>query len=559
MANRNKKAAKKYEDSKAEDRESKFGGKSKPNKRWDKDEKGKGRNDVSWYTPDVQILNDAGRWPYSRPVGTPLGRDSILHLVDNNDDAVPGICVAHAMITFGDSKNGQSALNVAANAMYSYVRHANSGSRNYDTPDLMIYVGAVDSIYAFVTWCTRLYATIPMFADMNKYVPDELAKLQYVDLDDIRENMANWRAKFNSLLMKIGTLLVPDSLPIFRRHAMMFQNYYSEGPSIKDQLYFYTLANVYKFQKDSSGAGMLKYVNITDYCNPNTGLLGAKEILQILEDLITPIFNDEDFNIMSGDILKAYEGKIMKLLLLPDIAVQAPINNVVVLEQFKNLRTCGGVVLTTSNTLDVTQDANKEFLLVNTSDLPIGRDFTLGEMYPSMDATHPDELAPIQDQWSRNLILTTELTDVTPEVNMVNTRCVSMPKIQLNTSKTTGLAVTEYSFGSELIGFVEYYSHQKNWAPWTVRLGTIQTYDYTNVSHLQILGIFQAVMSSFRFHPAHDFIGVDKSSSPTTYGVPGIPVFGIDNFTTIDYEHVKTLNDVAILGEFNVPRLAVLK
>jgi len=283
MANRNKKTRDKYLD-KDTTKEEKFNsgkrGKSRSNKKWDRDESREGRNDVSWYTPDIQILNDAGRWPYSRPVGTPLGRDSLLHLTDVNDDAVPGVCVAHTMITFGDSKNGQSALNVAANAMYSYIRHQNSGARNYDTPDLMIYIGAVDSIYCFVTWCTRLYATIPMFADMNKYYPDELAHLQGVDLDDIRENMANWRAKFNSLLMKIGTLLVPDSLPIFRRHAMLFQNYYSEGPSIKDQLYFHTLANVYKFQKDSSGAGMLKYVNIAEdarvFATSRTALLHSK-------------------------------------------------------------------------------------------------------------------------------------------------------------------------------------------------------------------------------------------------------------------------------------------
>lgn len=556
MANRNKKVADKYEDSKKSFSDNK---KSHPNKRWDKDEKSKGRNDVSWYTPDIQILNDAGRWPYSRPVGTPLGRESLLHFVDAWDDAVPGICVAHTMITFGDSRNGQSALNVAANAMYSYIRHANSGSRNYDTPDLMIYTGAVDSIYAFVTWCTRMYATIPMFADMNKYLPDELARLQGVDLDDIRENMANWRAKFNSLLMKVGTLLVPDSLPIFRRHAMLFQNYYSEGPSIKDQIYFYTLENVYKFQKDASGAGMLKYVAIRDYANPNTGLLGAKEILNILEDLITPIFNDEDFNIMSGDILKAYEGKIMRLLLLPDITVQMPINNVVVLEQFKNLRSCGAIITTVSGILDVTQDANKEFLLVNTSDIPIGHDYTYDGISPSMAATLTDQVTAMEDQWSRNLILTTELTDVTPEVNMINTRCVSMPKVTTDSSSPTGMKVSEYTFGSELIAFVTYYGHDKNWGPVQFSLSSIVTYDYTSLAHLRVNDRHHALMSSFRFHPAHDFIGIDASSSPTQYGAVGIPIFGIDNFTTIDYEHVKTLNDVAILGEFNVPRLAVLK
>lgn len=555
MANRNKRTAKKYENSKDEADYKQ----SKPNRRWSKDEKSKGRNDVSWYAPDIQILNDAGRWPYSRPVGTPLGRDSLLHLVDTNDDAVPGICAAHVMITYGDSKNGQSALNVAANAMYSYIRHANSGSRNYDTPDLMIYIGAVDSIYSFVTWCTRIYATIPMFADMNKYLPDEIARLQGVDLDDIRENMANWRAKFNSLLMKIGTLLVPDSLPIFRRHAMLFQNYYSEGPSIKDQMYFYTLANVYKFQKDSSGAGMLKYVNIRDYVNPNTNLLGAKEILTILEDLITPIFNDEDFNIMSGDILKAYEGKIMKLLLLPDLITQVPINNVVVLEQFKNIRSCGGVVSTSSTLLDITQDSNKEYLLVNTNGLPIGLKFGFISINPNMTATYPDEVAAMEDQWSRNLILTTELTDVTPEVNMINTRCVSMPKVITDSSSPTGMSVPEYSFGSEIVAYVSYYGHDRSWNPVRFDVSTITTFDYSSLADLRDLTYIDAIMSSFRFHPEHSFIGIDASTTPTSFHVPGIPVFGIDNFTTIDYEHVKTLNDVAVLGEFNVPRLAVLK
>lgn len=560
MSKRNKKMAR--EDSFKKDFEP--NGKKKGNRKsykdakWRKDEQGPGRNDISWYTPDVQLLNDTGRWPYSRPVGTPLQRHSIINIADAEDDAVPGLCMANAYLTIGDCTNGQSAANVAANAVYTFVRHVNAGSRNYDANDLMLYIMAVDSIYSFVTWVTRLYSTVPMYAQMNKYLPEALGKLQNVDLGSIRDNMANFRAKFNSLLMKIGTLVVPDSMPIFRRHAFIFQNYYTEGPSIKDQIYFYTLRNVYKFQLDSSGAGMLKNVEIKDYWNSNNEL-DANGIIRILEDLITPIFNDEDFNIMSGDILKAYDGKILSLMLLQDMWVAQPINNVVFLEQFKNLKALGTEFPTASGVLDITQDANKEFLQADLSDYGIGKRVNGTWLYMSAESSDPDGYRIVYDQWSRNIILTTEVSDVTPEVNMLNTRMVCMPEIEIDASKPSGLAASDLAFGSEIVGSFQIMYYDKSWYATFYRLATVELYDPTSLVDAGRIRNICQLASSFRFHPEISFVGCDSSTTPATYQASGIPVFGIDNFTCIDYEHVKDLHGVAILGEFNVPRLAIVK
>lgn len=86
-------------------------------------------NDPSWYAADATLMRDAASIPFSWSVGTTLDIG-----VDENY-VVPGICAIDTVPSFGYSTDTTSPLNIAARSMYSFIRHANSGSANYDAPD----------------------------------------------------------------------------------------------------------------------------------------------------------------------------------------------------------------------------------------------------------------------------------------------------------------------------------------------------------------------------------------------------------------------------------------
>lgn len=131
-------------------------------------------NDWRWYANNQQLLKDFANFPYGAPVGRTVPG---YYPTANSGSAVPGLCTIELVPSIGVSKNENSAINVSARNIYSYVRHRNSGSTNYEAPDLMIYLMAMDSIYSFLSWMKRLYGLMMDYTPYNRYYPKLLAEL----------------------------------------------------------------------------------------------------------------------------------------------------------------------------------------------------------------------------------------------------------------------------------------------------------------------------------------------------------------------------------------------
>lgn len=113
-------------------------------------------NDPSWYYNSEQILRDVASFSFMKPLGYPLryqnqvgptaGSNTVM--MNGFSGFVPGVLSVQVGLTPGISTDSQSPLNLAATNIYSFVRHKNSGSRNYDSPDLMLYLLAMDSLFS---------------------------------------------------------------------------------------------------------------------------------------------------------------------------------------------------------------------------------------------------------------------------------------------------------------------------------------------------------------------------------------------------------------------------
>lgn len=257
-------------------------------------------NDASWYMRYPELARDASKIPFT----TPLGKYPYVESNATNSDlkegreafAIPGIMAIKWFPTIGQSDDQNSPVNVVSREVYSFVRHANSGHSNYDAPDLMMYILAMDSLYSFYASMVRTYGVMMLYNGMNRYMPRRLVQAMGFDFDDISQNLAQFRWLINQVAYKLTALYVPAGMTYFERHIWLNSGVYVDSASVKAQTYLFrqSAAYVYNASAATDYAATLKYTEIPSH-------LTLDKCTQFVNSMLNPILADEDMNIISGD------------------------------------------------------------------------------------------------------------------------------------------------------------------------------------------------------------------------------------------------------------------
>lgn len=363
----------------------KSNGKRKPNYQDDAmiDEKSKGfregkayairsradSNDPQWYYKQEQILNDVASFSFSHPLGA---RIDLSEMYPSNPQSqfatsIPGVWACDIALAPGISVDAQSPLNLGAQNVYTFVRKSNSGAINYNAPDLMLYLIAMDSLYSAWNWMKRIYGEASVYSQVNKYKPLAYAAADRVDLENIVSNLADYRAYLNMAANRISSFCVPATFNLMVRHSWMFSNIYTDSETTKAQNYMFTPAVFYQYDETTSpNGGVLAPVNIGFTPTASAKRLKFTDLQVILDDMINALQYSEDIGTMSGDILKAYgEGGLFKLSLIDtDYKIDAVYNREV-LTQFENAVFWGNPNELTDanlNTMVIAQDPNTNWI-----------------------------------------------------------------------------------------------------------------------------------------------------------------------------------------------------
>lgn len=267
-------------------------------------DKGKDRktwnNDPSWYEVSPELTRAAASLPFSYFPGSKLPKTP--HTGGQYGyNSVPGVMEIRYVPAIGRSEDLLSAPNVAARAIYSWVRHQNSGSKNYEAVDLMLYILAMESIYIQINEAKRIYGVAMRYDVANRNIPDLILDTLGVDADDVRRNLAQFRYGINLAVAKISALCVPQAFDIFKRHAIISTTILADSDSSRAQFYAWVASGYYVFQpKTTSTGGMLEFKY------RGTERRTVKVVLDQINEALDALLTDEDINVMSGDILKAY-------------------------------------------------------------------------------------------------------------------------------------------------------------------------------------------------------------------------------------------------------------
>lgn len=484
------------------------------------DQTGHKYNDVSWYVKNDQMLKDSASLSYNAPVGTTFPQLIAGAKTDGTYvNVVPSVCKLNVLMSPGKAENQASPANLAANNIYAYVRYMNSGAKNYDQPDLMLYLLAMDSIYAQWNYMKRMYGIARFYSQYNRTVPVVLYRTDGI-YNEIYNSLADYRLWLNKMAAQISSFCVPAVMPLFIRHSWMFSNVYKDSDNLKAQMYMFEPAVFYQYSETGSqygGSLVAQDVSLM------TTLSAMK---QSLEDNITAIAYSEDIGIMSGDILKAYgQDKLFKLTPVEEDYSVEPVYNEEVLNQIHNSRvlpiSLQGSALASAN---ITQDPNNGFLI-------------WGNKFGARDSSIQAPAA---------IMLNMPWDDVTPANTMVGTRLTTSYEIDSDYN----IVIT--AMGTEAIISREYDVYAPLASDWTA---TYMYQDTVLVNPSTVGGVgtglkILKITSNFDWHPLIN-LAVKGNDGPIEIG----PMGDITNYTVVSPTEIQKIHETAVMSLFNIPQL----
>lgn len=515
----------------------------------DKDEevryKGEKPNDWNWYVKDASMLQNAASLSFNNALGNPV-EFTVYNANHPAQIVFPGVGNIYTVPSPGYVDKASDAINIASKSIYSWIRHQNSGSANYDAPDLMLYLMAMDSAYAFYAWMTRVYGLAVVFAQQNKYYGDGMVLSSHVDANDIKRNLANFRTYINMYAYKLSAFCIPSDMNIFKRHMWMFANSYRDDNTLKSQVYMYQPAALHVYD-EYHGAGRLKTIPVL--CEDSSGVLRPiatpltlTGIMNIGDSILAPLVGSQDINIMSGDILKAYGGNTWHLETIPENYAIVPVYSPEVLDQIHN------TVFTGGHAIELTYDSD------------IVRHYVDG--IPSLQAFNVEQETSVGDGFlytklsfenaatlACSRLIDFDKEEIHPEDVMVATRNVIMGKqitaVDENGQNSLNLVVPDV-VGCDVCLFFGY--TQIN------GVGSIAE-GVLGVDPRQQMNIGQiATLSHFNRHPYF----IPRSSANAAPDVTAI-VGDVGNYTMVEHDVVKKMHETALMSLYAVPSLNLLQ
>lgn len=483
--------------------------------------------DFAWYNENPQAMEDAASYAYSNALGLPIERGYNRNKRNvNYTEVYPGIAVIEYAPIPGISRDGNSPVNVASRLVYSFIRHRNSGSRNYEAPDYFMYLLSVGSLHAIYCELVRVYGLLNIFSYKNRYVAKAIVSALGYDYDNLLNNKADFRAYINTLAIKINTFAVPKNMHLFDRYAFLSGNIFKDSKEDKAQLYAYNTVGYYQWDGTSNPTGT--QLNLTPIDKSS-----LSSIQNSIDEFLNALLNNEDLGLMSGDTLKAFGNDGIRQLqgITADHAT-IPYYDESVLAQIHNTVLVGALMANFS----ITQNESG-VILVDPEFSNTLLQFKEGVGSVSLDFTPQTQALIDSGMETPDAAFTCEATRNIALADPNNPRLTKLDTC----GSEIHLGATIYSLNvdgnaiRELGVMSNYYIDPED------------DYGFSPTALCAQIAAAQSVLSKFDWFPFITF------NFPAEGGYPEPFSHGeIFNYTVIDYKGVKKIHEIALLSLLNV-------
>lgn len=498
-----------------------------------------GHNDASWYASDPNLLRDAGSYSFGNPIGnstrvTELSQfdSSITYSnLGNLDTPIPGVAAIEFVPTYGGSQEGlpgnfnsANPINTIARALYSKVREANSGSWTYHPSDLMKYMIAMDSVFMFEAWMSRLYGLARVYSSVNRYWPKGVIFGCHVDFDDLMLHLADLRYYINSYVVRANQLAVPEGMPIFYRHLLLNGGVYKDKESDKAQLYLFNPRFVYKLNETETPKRLDPVLINNAVGSGSGGLLNVADIMALGDSLLSAVLTSEDIGIICGDIMKKFTNYV-KLTEIPVDYAVFPDYVEEVASQIQNCRLVGDILVSAPDKLGYIYEGTT-----------IGVDS--GMLYQQLVSLVPTPVINL----GHPLSLDKDMASIEPKDVVEATRLLTSGIVKWS-SDALNFQSLICECGSEVCTKMAVIGLDKNTGvPSVLSTFASNGYAYTQGPYM---------LSSFDKHPILYHMTTDKTTGTINFDYTHA-CYDYDNYTIIGRTGLRKLHETALFGEFGV-------
>lgn len=553
-------------------------------------------NDVEWYAKDPELLLTAAQVPFSDTFGSPVNMypngykfynygnvsQSDNHAVEFHNsgaNTVTGVMALLLRPTFGYNANINDPLNLAATALYTHVRYNNSGRKNYEQSDLMMYMCAMSELYSYIFWLERIYNCAFMLSQRNYYVGEAWLRAQAINPKEIINNLANFRYRINLLINKVSAFVIPDSIELFKRRAFLYSNIYIDNPdgNIKDQVYMFVPRGFHMFEYDEDNVGVVRYKSLDHYAT--SGSLDATyeitmdKLLSIGDDMLKNIYGDEDWGLMSGDLLRSFAGHLIGLQSIPEEGIVVPVYDVNVLHQIKN-----AIPVSEENNFSGKDFGNtnfKYYVRKSLSDTSLSKPCYYGDLYQDgvgnlhsqylfkagsqLPGTPPKYSLPNSTIMLPNVIISSDNPMPTPAEVVEFTRLIPT-NLDINNRSVFGDNSDSYGLMDptpEYVCSVKTFHWNYKRDSDGGRVLDKTTYSGNIISSNQdLIDLKNAIFRRLVFHHSPIMYYLDWSVSKADKVEDVLPLSDINNYTVQSSEVISRLNKVAWLSLVYVPGIS---
>lgn len=348
----------------------------------------------------------------------------------------------------------------------------------------------------------------------------------------------------------------------------------------------YRPAGYFSFDLDEQGAGMLKYTSLST----EEKALTVNEYLTILDQMIHPILTnyDEDFGIMSGDIMKAYDANsLYKLPAVPEEFAIAPEYSEEVLSQIQNATLLGNYIHDFNYRQVVNPTAPNAGALVHDPSLDISMDVLIGS-HVSVGASVTTNIKNFVSA-AQSRLISLNLTNPEPGDTMVATRLTAMvgkptdyrveqvTKGVLRYMRISALNCPILTAGTEWATRAYIYKVAGYGKAYNVSVLDVDMDAY--IPDVKFTGTFtdpekpvngvrgtelylqrSVRLSHFRFHPLVVATMMNVEANATDSVINSVVInnlrnfynYEIDNYTVLSGTDLEQLNEIAVLSLLNI-------
>lgn len=467
-------------------------------------------NDISWYNANPNLTIAAASVPYPYRPGMSVdfkgtGLDPYI---------IPGVMGISWFPSVGYAATVTDPISIAAKEIYGKVRDAFSGSLDADAPDYIMYLMALDSIFAYIGSLKRVYRILNMYNSQNYNVPDTLLYALGVSsatAANLRLNRMQLFQIINELVGMTRKFKCPALFPVFNRHYWLNDNVYADAATPSSQLYAFRQKGYYQFalQKTPEGvdAGGLQMIQSpwfggSDYTVESLYSFGL--------GLINALASSDDGYTISGYLTRAYGD-------VPDFVVDElqmgeifqPVYLPEVLAQIENVWTVTSLGTFAFSTLNVSQDPRTNVVI-------------------SKPALTSGGLG----------------VDISPFINIRSDAPTVVDTVEATRMKTGIRDNLTVICGTEVCYDLELWWNGAN----VFTLDQVVNFSTSSTTGLPSYVQTLCQIEAFDWHPAMMLL-MAKDSSPSEYTV----YLGMDvqNITSISREQLNEVNKVCLYSEFN--------